>query len=234
MTTKEFIKMLQDADPSGEAHIRMEGGVPYSAQLKPGYYDGPYSYIDEEGNFCQTTKGEKVDLYCKDSYDIISDYYDEDKTPEENWEVIENKFKFDYNAYSDKGQRTERQEQYMKGVYKQFEEYSGFKIDFYEMQLQNNIEQGKLGWTWFQNKLVDSDKPGIHKYYTWKVYNEYDKEQGSNLANTQRIQNNENWVKVDNNVMKGYYQWIFQGEINEKPKKEEVKQSFFQRIFNKK
>ena len=28
MKTKDFIKMLQDEDPSGEAHIRMSGGVP--------------------------------------------------------------------------------------------------------------------------------------------------------------------------------------------------------------
>lgn len=50
MTTSEFIKMLQDADPSGEAHIRMSGGVPKYAELKEGYWDGPYSYIDSDGN----------------------------------------------------------------------------------------------------------------------------------------------------------------------------------------
>ena len=50
MKTSEFIKMLQEADPSGEAHVRMYGGVPKFAELKPGYWDGPYSYIDEEGN----------------------------------------------------------------------------------------------------------------------------------------------------------------------------------------
>ena len=48
MTTSQFIKMLQEADPSGEAHIRMDGGIPLFAELKPGYWDGPYEYIDEE------------------------------------------------------------------------------------------------------------------------------------------------------------------------------------------
>jgi len=59
MKTSEFIKMLQEADPSGEAHIRMEGGIPRFAELKEGYWDGPYSYLDEEGNWVYSTEGNK-------------------------------------------------------------------------------------------------------------------------------------------------------------------------------
>jgi len=35
MKTKELIKILQKADPSGEAHVRMDGGVPTYANTKP-------------------------------------------------------------------------------------------------------------------------------------------------------------------------------------------------------
>lgn len=38
MTTSEFIKMLQEAGQEGNAHIRMEGGIPMCAEHKPGYY----------------------------------------------------------------------------------------------------------------------------------------------------------------------------------------------------
>ena len=39
MTTSEFIKMLQKADPAGDSHIRMGDGVPFMAELKAGYWD---------------------------------------------------------------------------------------------------------------------------------------------------------------------------------------------------
>ena len=71
MTTKELIEMLQKADPTGNAHIRMEGGIPWFAELKEGYWDGPYSYLDEDGNWVYTTKGDKVDLHMIDVYDFV-------------------------------------------------------------------------------------------------------------------------------------------------------------------
>jgi len=56
MTTGEFIKMLQEEDPSGKAHLRMDGGIPWFEECKAGYYDGPYSYIDENKNFVYKKK----------------------------------------------------------------------------------------------------------------------------------------------------------------------------------
>ena len=66
MKTKDFIKMLQEADPSGEAYIRMQGGVPHCAELKEGYWDGPFQYIDDDGNFVTSIKEFKVDIHCID------------------------------------------------------------------------------------------------------------------------------------------------------------------------
>lgn len=48
MKTKDFIKMLQKADPTGEHHVRL-GGVIFDAALVAGYYDGPNCYVDENG-----------------------------------------------------------------------------------------------------------------------------------------------------------------------------------------
>jgi len=118
MTTKEFIKMLQDADPTGESHVRMYGGVPIGAARIPGYYDGNYAYIDEDNNYVSTMKGDKVDIYYTDSLDIISNNYDDDKTKEENWEIIKSKFIFDLGP-----DITDREKIFMERVYKEFEEY---------------------------------------------------------------------------------------------------------------
>lgn len=91
MTTSEFIEILKQADPSGQAHIRMDGGIPIVADLKPGYWDGPYAYIDKEGNYVYSTQGSKVDIYCMSIFDFVDHNTNKDTT----WEEIENKFKFD-------------------------------------------------------------------------------------------------------------------------------------------
>lgn len=51
MKTKKLIKILQDADPSGECHVRLLSGdmdgdkCGFYTEHKPDYYDGPYSYL---------------------------------------------------------------------------------------------------------------------------------------------------------------------------------------------
>jgi hypothetical protein len=56
MKVKQLIEELQKADPSGELQV---DGVTYIEKL-PGYWDGPCSYIDEQGNFVIDSKKEKV------------------------------------------------------------------------------------------------------------------------------------------------------------------------------
>ena len=42
MKTKDFIKMLQEEDPTGEGFIRLnDGDAILYAVSKPGYWDGP-------------------------------------------------------------------------------------------------------------------------------------------------------------------------------------------------
>ena len=71
-------------------------------------------------------------------------------------------------------------------------------------------ENAQKGWKWFQNKDVDkNEKPNLHKYYTWKIYDKKGREQGSTINNTESIMKSGDWEKVDNNKKKGYYQWIY-------------------------
>src|SRR6478736_6177195 len=104
MTTAEFIKILQVADPKGTAHIRMEGGIPLFAELKEGYWDGPYSYMDEEGNYVYSTRGSKVDIHCMDIWSFVERNFTHGIT---TFDDIEKKFKFEL-GYSIESQRKER------------------------------------------------------------------------------------------------------------------------------
>ena len=207
MTTAEFIKMLQDADPSGEAHIRMYGGVPRAAELKPGYWDGPYSYIDDEGNWNYSTKGNKVDIHCTEIDDFVHDMVQTYYIPK--WEEVESKFKFSL-GYSIESHRKERENSILRGAREAYdsavEMHKRFETEGEERALANSDK----GWTWFQNKLVDDPtiKPNMHHYYTWKVYNENGKDQGSNLHNVQSVYKSGLFERHDNGVMEGYYQWI--------------------------
>lgn len=83
MKTKDFIKMLQEADPSGEGYVRLPGGgAPWFAEAKEGYWDGPYQYLEfgEERKFyphdavlVTSTKGYKVDIHVMELDTIIWD-----------------------------------------------------------------------------------------------------------------------------------------------------------------
>jgi hypothetical protein len=207
MKTKDFIKMLQEADPSGEAHVRMEGGIPCFAELKPGYWDGSYTFIDEDGNFVTSIKDVKVDIYTMSIDDFVErhfNYHDPN-----SWDKIKEKFKFELGGYCIKEQRDEKAESVLKSAKEAYDEWYDISKTHYEKALEEMQENSKKGWTWFQNKKVDSDeKPNMHHYYTWKVYDKDKKEQGSNLHNTECIQHSGLWEKIDNRVKEGYYQWI--------------------------
>src|SRR5258708_2372644 len=129
MKTKDFIKMLQEVDPTGEAHIRMQGGVPCFAELKEGYWDGPYSYIDEQGNYNYTTEEMKVDIHCTDINDFV--YNNVDIHNKDNWNNIKSKFIFNL-GYSIKEQREEREEAILKEAKECFEEITDILNKHYQ------------------------------------------------------------------------------------------------------
>lgn len=61
MTTNELIEMLKKEDPEGNCHVRIHGEMPWFAEKKPGYWDGPYTYVEED-TMVFSTKGDKVDI----------------------------------------------------------------------------------------------------------------------------------------------------------------------------
>lgn len=72
MTTKELIKLLQEADPEGNSHVRSRGdGVPYRVDVLEGCWDGPYEYLtgplcDKNTKFVFTDKGSIVEISTVD------------------------------------------------------------------------------------------------------------------------------------------------------------------------
>lgn len=113
MKTKEIIKLLKEVDPSGETHVRAgDDGVITFFEMKEGYWDGEYSYIDDEGNFIITSTGTKIDMHTIDYEDFIynnkGDY---------------SKIKLDFSNYADKNQMKEKEEHYLKEFKKISDDY---------------------------------------------------------------------------------------------------------------
>lgn len=100
MKTKELIKMLKEADPSGELHVRMAGGVPKCAYPLPGYYDGNYSYI-QDGKYHVSMTDKKVDVICWGIDDFMEEVFmnnDFSETKKEDaWKKVSEQFKIDWN-----------------------------------------------------------------------------------------------------------------------------------------
>src|SRR5579859_334905 len=125
MKTKDFIKMLQEADPEGEGYIRLpDGGAPYFAEAKEGYWDGAYQYLEyrddkygHDGVLVTTTTGYKVDIHTIDTDTIIWDESgDMDK--------IRKRIRYDY-TYCDNGERIAQ-------AWKRIEEEASFARGYHE------------------------------------------------------------------------------------------------------
>lgn len=205
MKTREFIKMIQEADPSGEAHVRISGiEVPMYALCLPGYYDGSYSYIDEDGKFVYSSSGTKVDIHMKDIWDFVDDIIEENK--DVSYEQVKKNFRFELGN-EEIPHVKDKIDSILKDAKEAYDHITVSNKESYERHLKENREKSEKGWTWFQNKLVDTEGRE-HHFYTWKIYDENGKEKGSNLANTETVSKSGEWEKLDNNIKEGYYQWI--------------------------
>ena len=100
MTTSELIEELKKADPSGELHVRMAGGVPKYVYPLPGYYDGCYTYIQDD-KMHYSTRGNKVDIICwseDEIMEVIFMEHDFSQTPkEEAWKITLGYFNIEWN-----------------------------------------------------------------------------------------------------------------------------------------
>jgi hypothetical protein len=114
MKTKDFIKMLEEADPTGEGYIRLPGGgAPWFAENKPGYWDGPYQYLEfgKEREFyphdsvlVTSAKGYKIDIHVMEASSII---WDEDG----DMDRIRKRIRYDYSHYADTNQRSQKEKE---------------------------------------------------------------------------------------------------------------------------
>lgn len=167
MTTSEFIYMLKKADPQGTAHIRLGSGeVPYGAELRPGYYDGPYTYLDKDGRYVLTNQGEKVDIFCKDTTSIVWDcgWNPWKNSPDAEWEKVKSKFIVDFGAYAVKEQREEREDAFFKNIKEEFDAMIDSQKPAWEKRLDDVVDRYKSGWRYYQW----SDEKAL-KYYDWKI-----------------------------------------------------------------
>jgi hypothetical protein len=181
MKTKDFIKMLQDADPSGEAYVRMSGGVPIFAELKEGYWDGPYSYIDEDGKYITSTEGTKVDIWTKEPNDYIWDdlEWNSYQEPEDGlFEKLKSKFEFRFGGYAIPAHRQERIDSFFKDLKEELDDYISYKKASDQKYLDEVCEKYKNGWKFLQKK------EGKWKFYDWDILDENGKNQGANWATT--------------------------------------------------
>lgn len=209
MTTAEFIKILQREDPSGTAHIRMSGGIPMGAELKAGYWDGAYSYINEDGKFVNTTKGDKVDIWCVESDDFVWDnkmgYCPYKNNKEESWEKLKTLFVLDY-TYAYESQRKEKEDNFFKNIRKNFEECVEYKLASSKKYTEEVVKKAKDGWKFFQKKVNEK-----YNWYNWKIVDENGKTEpyGTNLATSKPILLSGKFVSQDRG---DYLEWILKDE----------------------
>lgn len=121
MKTKDFIKMLQEEDPSGECHIRLNGEPIIYAEKKEGYWDGPYNYIeigdDNKPIWVTSTKGTKIDITTMDLFGFAERY-------KGDWEEMKKHIRVEYNYMSN-----DRELKFMENAKKECDYYNQVQIE---------------------------------------------------------------------------------------------------------
>lgn len=120
MKTKDLIKMLQEEDPTGECHVRLNGSEPIIwVESKPGYWDGPYNYIengeDNKPTWVTSTKGNKIDIATIDLFDFAEKFNGD-------WNEMKKHIRVEYTYLND-----DRKNQFLKNAKKECDEYNEMK-----------------------------------------------------------------------------------------------------------
>jgi len=141
MKTKEFIKMLQEEDPTGEGYIRVNGGAIISCESKPGYWDGMYSYFDKKNNTWHTTaKGYKIDINTLSWKDIV---WEEDGDMKEIRKIL----KPDFSSYV-KGEEDEKN--FWNKVDKEAKIAKKSSQKLSKEMLENCLKRFNNGWIFYK------------------------------------------------------------------------------------
>ena len=205
MKTKDLIKMLQEADPKGEGHIRMSGGIPKYAIAKEGYWDG--SYLDDNNNWVYSAAGYKVDLYTYDIFDFVDDMMD--TYNEVSWEDVKSKFRFELNCYSNESSRDERSKSILKEAKEAYDEISDANRSFRNNYNLESVKRATRGWLWYQ----DMDNQNM-----WLIYDENGKLQDLYPANFLAVLKSGLFEKKESELVHGYYEWTLINKNNQNEK----------------
>lgn len=167
MKTKDFIKMLQDADPTGEAHIRFSDGNPLFAELKEGYWDGAYHYKDDENNYVLSTLNDKIDIYFEDTYDFIESIIEENwkgTVPYETlWEIVKSKFRFELTYVH----KQDKIDEFLKKRREEFDECINIHTQINKNNLNRVIELFNNGCKVFRKREIKN----LFDSSNWKFSN---------------------------------------------------------------
>ena len=145
MKVKELIVQLEKCDP--ESHIRMPGGTPIFVEEKEGYWDGPYTYIDEHQRMVKSASGLKVDVHVLDFWDFVDRIFDtynvDDTYIIPDFETFFNRhFVCELKEYATTEQRTSRCESFKKAAKIAYDEVLEINSKYRKYQIKN--EQEKL------------------------------------------------------------------------------------------
>lgn len=135
MKTKELIKLLQQEDPTGEAHVRIDGAMPWFVEAKPGYYDGSYTYLDDDGCLIVSTTGTKVDIRLYE-LDVHVERIVGNST-DMLFEEVEKRIKFDL-AYSYANHRQDKMDNLLLMAKNYWQECLDINKGLYEANQQDN------------------------------------------------------------------------------------------------
>jgi len=140
MKTKEFIKMLQEEDPSGEGYLRVQGGAIYGVESKAGYWDGNYSYYDKDTEILHITSDNyKIDVLTISPEDIV--WYENG-----NMDEIKKRLDPNYECYSDPKQRKEMYGNFWKRIEKEAVDARECYEKLHQESLKRVMERYKNGW----------------------------------------------------------------------------------------
>lgn len=155
MKTKDLIKMLQKVDPEGECHVRVNtesgAGTPVWAEKKEGYWDGYYTYIEDDVMHFSIA-GNKVDLSVMDEEDWAENY-------PETWE---DKVDFHFGGYVYKEHQDDKVNQIKEAMADVSKEMREIDQMIQDRQYPEMVEKIKDGW-----EIIDEsgDKVNPTKIY---------------------------------------------------------------------
>lgn len=158
MKTKDFIKMLQEEDPTGEGYVRVNGGAITFCEAKEGYWDGAYTYFDRDTRtWHSSTQGYKIDVHTITWEDVVWELNGD-------MEKIKEKLKPDYSGYVNG-------KEYEENFWKKVEEEAVSAKQTYDKLTQEMFERttkkfndGYTFWT------LNNDKAMIFNGARWKKF----------------------------------------------------------------